>query len=378
MNDRRSNGHAARTRRISLIWGCPLLIILAGEFFGFPPIVAAATVGTESADDPGAKVAANQLAWDYESWKAVEISVRQRITNHEEGLAGKIAWNTIDEHYIELKSGERFSDIKYLLDSAYRRRESHYFRGSRSATVNYSDNDENKQKNIMLNMKDFRNEDRNGRVAQPLPLLYSHVGRVPLHGALANAKYLGKDRVDGRSCDVFLFPAVKWSMVQDQVFSLDAESHVPVRVSAYKDQAGREKGEPLWAWTADKFETIQGHIIPVNSTQIEYNQDGKIARSRAIEIQSIKFDGDYPGTMFWPEPQPGVPTTDFEVKKAIDKAPSKQQTDFQRDRPKVAPAGQAIVATRPVGWATVVSRVMLCVGLVIIVAGIFAWYRLRP
>ncbi len=137
---------------------------------------------------------------------------------------------------------------------------------------------------------------------------------MPLHEALAKAKYLGKDRVNGRECDAFLFPAVHFVSLQDQVFYLDATSHIPIRVSSYADQASREKDAPYWVWTADKLETIPGHVIAVKSTQNHYDRDRNQIFTRTFTVKSIRFDGEYPATMFLADPQPGVQVIDQEGK----------------------------------------------------------------
>lgn len=329
-----------------------------------------------TADSPGAS-AAGHLAWDYESWKAIDIRVRQDIIDHQGGREYKVEFNTVEEHYIELKSGERFCDVKYLMNSSYFRRETHYTNGQKSALVNYANNDENKQKSYQLNMTNFRNENKSDRVARPIPFLYNYVGKTPLQEALAKAKYLGKDRVNGRDCDVFLFPGVKWPSIQDQVFFIDTASHIPIRVAGYKDQKSRGEDDPYWVWTADQLETIQGHVIPVKSSQNEYTSPGKkMSFARNFTILSIRFDGDYPPAMFWPELQPGVPTMDREAKKVF-KTPSKQESSPPQSGPKAIIPRQEIVASPPIDGANMVSRAMLVIGAVIVVVVGFLLYRRR-
>lgn len=252
------------------------MVFYLAQVFGDLSIAATpARTIVRSADSP-AKAAADRLAWDFDSWKAVEIRVQEGFANHDKNPIQKQSFDRQEIHYVELKNVERFYDVRYFMGASLNQRLTHVCDGTRSAVVNYMDKDENRQKSAIPNKWAFWKEDKSDHVDRPIPILFNYVGRVPLHEALAKAKYLGEEREGGRECAMFLFSGVKWGAVQDRVFYLDAASHIPVRVSSYPDQASREKGEPDWVWTADKLETFQGHVIPVKSTQIKYNPDDRI------------------------------------------------------------------------------------------------------
>jgi len=319
-------------------------------------------------DTPAAS-AASQLAWDHGSWRTIEIRSRHDFTMHDQ--AKEAAFNGIEEHYIETRQGQRYHDQKYLKGDTFVRRMTNYCDGSKSAAVQFKDRDAEVQTALIIK-RDFGSEDKGGKVDRPVPLLFAFVGKVPLHEALPKSTHLGKDRVAGRDCDNFLFEKVKWFFPQDQVFSLDATSRAPLKVTAFSDQEHRASDTPVWIWTADKVETVQGHAVVTRSTEVAFKDAGKTPTStRTFTVQSIRFDEEFPASTFWPVVQPGVSVLDAIQKKRY------ETPGVRTPAATSVPAGEPLVATPPRDWTQVASWSTLGLGLAVLLAGVLIWRRRR-
>ena len=321
-------------------------------------------------DSPSEALAA-QVAWNFGSWRTIDIRVRTDLNNPNI----EVTWNRFDEHYVESRAGGRYSDRRSLKDDTFSKRIANYCDGSKSATVNFREKDADLQKSVIIK-RDFSDEDRVGKSAQPAPLQFFYVARTPLQEALPKSTYLGIDRVNGRECKTFLFAKVKHTVgTQELVYSLDAATGTPLKVVSYIDEPSRIKGTPIWTWTCDKLESTQGHEIPAVSTSTSsYVKDGKtVVVTHKFTVESIKFDQDYPASTFWPVIQPGVPVMDSLAKKVYETPGAKLPEKVSA----TTVATQPLVAAPPRDWSSTVSSITLGLGLAVLIAGGVLWWRRR-
>jgi len=315
------------------------------------------------------KHAASQLAHDMESRKSVEVQVRNEITPHGSMTTREPAFTTYTDHYIEKATGERFYDFRTMKSGEVVSRSTHYGNGVKFADVDYKPGDPESQNSISIS-KQFWMEGRGDRRQLPQPLLSLHVGREPLHKALSSAQPLGQQEVMGRTCNMVLFTKVPWAVPQDQVFSLDEATSIPLKVEAFRDAAAREAKTPMWSWTAESLEQVQGHFVPMKATHLTYGSDGALAQTTKQEVESIAFDKAYPASQFWMEIQPGTVVNDAFTKRFT-------QTPGASKEPTVEKtvAASPIEATPPRDWFSVASTTTLVLGAAILLAAGLLWWR---
>ncbi len=204
------------------------------------------------------------LARESRSWESLELHTQTEIIYLIPlDLPGGEPSNGKTSHYIETNHGER------LMVEQFNPKE-----GSVSRMEGYSDG--TKCCEILEGRKggrpevrigtSFMSEGMTGNTRRPNCLIYWYVGKVPIDEALANAKPLGTGKVIERDVDFFLFPRVRWGMMeQDLVYSLDRETSIPIKVESFKNEEARATNQPGWTWTARKLDFIQGHPIVVSS-----------------------------------------------------------------------------------------------------------------
>lgn len=319
--------------------------------------------------DSPAELAAKKLAWEVESRSSVDLHVTTTIRNHQTGEEKNSAFNTIHEHYIETAAGQRFCAFRGLLDGKVTTRFEHFGDGKKFADVNFNPKNPDEQQAVIIKRQYFM-EDRSDHKDVPQPLLYLYVGRTPLHEALPKAQYLGTEKVIGRDCDVFLFPKVRWAVVQDQVFSLDRETAIPLKVEAFRDLAARERHEPLSDWTAKSLDKIGGHNVPLKSATVTRAKDGTPSMSWDHAVDSITFGKDYPVSTFWPTIQPGVTVFDGLTAKTST-APGKKA------QPEDTASALSTQAVPPENWTANASKVSLGLGCAVLVVGLLLWWQRR-
>ena len=223
--------------------------------------------------DSIAERAARQLAEEMESRKSIEVRCELTINNHTARPSGTMAINIVADHYIETATGKRLLESENMKDGKVVSRSFHYGDGTKFADVNFNSKNPDEQAVVYIK-REFWLEEKNDRRQLPQPLLYLYVGREPLYEALTKAEYLGKSEVMGRECHAFLFPQVRWSVPQDQIFHLDNATSIPLKVETFRDKAARDKKETLGAWTAQSLDKVEGHYVPLKSTTVAYNKDG--------------------------------------------------------------------------------------------------------
>ena len=201
--------------------------------------------------------------------------------------------------------------------------------------------------------------------------LYLYVGKTPIYEALPSAVNLRGGRVLGCDVDRFLFKRVLWGKVeQDLVYSLDRETAIPLKVESFVPEADRQADRPDWAWSVTRLETVQGHPVAMESEHQTWSA-AKVGSSRQLyriskeTVESIGFDR----STFWPKTTGEAPVIDSIAGKV--KEPSK---------PALAPevkAGTAIRVAPETSWVPAISAGGLVLGVAVLIAGAFVWWRRR-
>jgi hypothetical protein len=322
------------------------------------------------ADSPADR-AAKKLAWDIESRRSIEIRVRTDISPPTNRNVGRpMDFNAYVDHYIDTASGQRFNERTNLKGETAVDRAEDYGDGSRFAHVQFVRTKLDVQQTVAINRQYFQEESID-RKNLPIPLLYEFVGRQPLHKALAKAEQLGETKVLGRTCDAFLFRNVRWIITHDQVFYLDRESAIPLKVVAYRDEATRLRDEPMWSWTAESLDEKGGHRFVGNSTQVGFGPEKKPTNMWKYHVEEIAFDKTYPASMFWPTIQPEATVLD-----SFTKTIKSSSTKTSAPAPST-PITKSAPALPPSNWLSYLPAVMLSGGLVILLVAIIVWRRSR-
>ena len=318
---------------------------------------------------------ARQLAQEMASWKSIEVRVRTGISDHRVGSGVSKAFDVDSEHYIETSAGRRFSEHLGLKNEKTVTRYMYFCDGSKCADVSFSREDASVQQSVVIK-RQYGMEGKSDRKQLPAPLLYFYVGREPLYEALTKGRPAGQSEVMGRACDEFLFEGVRWDVTQDQVFYLDRQTSVPLKVDSFRDAAARQKGQVFGTWTARSFDRVQGLPMVLKSTQTAYAPDGNLQFTWDFDVQSIEFGKDYPASTFWPVLRPGVTVLDSIANKAY-QTPGGQKSP-QETRIETAVAVQPIRAEVPRAWSSLAPGVTLGVGCAALLAAGVMWWRRAP
>ncbi len=318
--------------------------------------------------DPRAERAVNQLAWELESRRSIELKVRTTIISRDPEFPTR-HFSLVDEHYIESALGQRTCDTTHLQGDEVVRRFTLFSDGSRCAEVQFEARPPYSQESVFIK-RTYSQEDRGDWMNRPGPIQLLYVCREPLHKALPTAESLGTGKVLGRDCDIFLFRQLRWQVPQDHVYYLDRATSIPLKVESFKNQAARDAEEPLWAWTAESLDKVQGHFIPVDSQMV----NSKPNVTWKYHVESVVFDKEFPTSTFWPVLQPGVFVHDFISLKSY-KVPGAERTMLgASERSSNARPTQAVP---PQDYLSALSTVSFGVGLAIFFVGIVIWMRCR-
>ena len=318
-----------------------------------------------------AERAAKRLAWEMESWKAIELETRSRLEAVGAGPGMPVTFDENRERYVETSEGQRFGEEESYAKGKLMARASHYGDSKRFAEVLYDAKDLQRQLAVTIN-RHYAMEDRGDFAKRPTPLAYFYVGREPLHKALARAENLGTSKVLGRDCDVFLFRGIRWpGGPQDQVFHLDVETAIPLKVEGFANETARRDGKPYWTWTAESLDREGPHPLPRKSTNVSYI-DGRPVLTSKFTVESVAFDKAYPASTFWPAVQPGVRIFDtIERKSSV--APGERAPRPVEGR-TTSQSPVPIEAEPPTDHT---GAIVFGVGLVLLIAGLVAWRRMR-
>ena len=207
---------------------------------------------------------------------------------------------------------------------------------------------------------------------RPIPILYLHVGRLPLHKALPRSTHLGSDTILKRECGIFLFKAVRWNVPQDHVYYLDRETAIPLKVESFADEQTRSAGHPLWTWTADSLDKVQDHYITLNSTLVDYDKAHQPSSRWINRVVSASFNKEYPSSTFWPKLKPGLFVYD-EIKAKSYTVPG----EVEKPMPPAATTSPPLEAVPPTDWTSSLSMISIALGCIVLVVGGTLWRRNR-
>lgn len=244
---------------------------------------------------------------------SVEMTTRQlihleRAPSPSGGPSNSRAVDAVAEHFVESASGLRRSEHRDFNGGRLVLSLDYYQGAERCADVSYSDKRPDQPVTIFYKSH-YAYEDRSDYMVRPVPLLWMYVGREPLHVALEHATSLGEGEAMKRPCDVFLFPSVRWNIIQQHVYYLDRETSVPLRIEAYPQDAVRSPETLRWEWNAEELRTVQRRPVVFKSIQQSVAK-GKIEGTWTTTVESIEFDKTYPDTFFQPKELPGMTVYD--------------------------------------------------------------------
>jgi len=317
--------------------------------------------------------AAKKLTWEIETRKSVELVGRIELVPLTDKLPGPLPFRIVEEHFIEA-AGKRYCDIHHLNVDQIVGHETHYGDGSRCADVSYQENELDRQHHVIIK-REYYKEPMGDRMERPVPLLFLHVGREPLHKALPKSKYLGTDKILGHQCEVFLFAGVRWSYPQDHVYYLDSATSIPLKVESFKNQAALDKKRPLWTWTAESLDRVQNHVLPLTSKMVSYGEDGQPDFQWNYRVLSAVFDKNHPDSTFWPAMEPGVFVVDSIRSKSYEVPGAEKMASIAKK--EVESTAQPIQALPPSNWLTTASWMSLLLGGLIMIVGGTLWWRRR-
>ena len=316
---------------------------------------------------------AAKLAWFLESWRSIELRIRNESTNHDAGRHGSSF-----EWYIETALRQRLYETRWQgVEPGQTDRKGAYSDGKRFAESSWADG----QQEILIYTKSFANEDASAHSWRPTPLTFFYLQHEPLTKALPKAEYLGRDKRLGRDCEVLILKNVRWSYSPvDIVYHLDRETALPLEVRCFDAGADRATANPQWYWVAKSFDRVQdGRYFPLRSADAVYGpaEGGgeRIIQSREIQVESIQFNKEYAESIFRPVEEPGTPVLDNVTNKEYVVPGTKKPAEAPAKT--AAPAAEPIRAERPAEWTSTLSTVGLVVGAALIASGVLAWWRRR-
>ena len=319
-----------------------------------------------------AEEAARKFAWEFESRRSVELTVQTelRLGRCVPSTIADTAFDTWVEHFIE-DAGRRYTETRYSRGAKVVQHDAHYSDGSRCAHVAYAKDDPDEQLSMVIK-REYVKEPAGDRMERPDPVFFLHVGRLPLHKALPTATHLGTDTVLKRVCDVFLFKGVRWHSPQDHVYYLDHETAIPLKVESFVSDEERAAAHPLWTWAADSLDKVQGHLITLNSTFLDYDEFHEPCSRWVKRTISASFNKEYPVSTFWPKLKPGLFVYD-EIKAKSYTVPG----EVEKPMPPAATTSPPLEAVPPTDWTSSLSMISIALGCIVLVVGGILWRRNR-
>jgi hypothetical protein len=317
--------------------------------------------------------AIKQMAWELETRKSVELTVRHRLVYHDTE-SGHPEYDVLEDHYIEVSTGQRACENLFLKLQNVEKRYSHFSDGFRCADVMSEEGNPDRQQSVFIK-RQYWGEDRSDRMERPEPIQLLYVCREPLHKALPRAAFVGTETVLDRECDVFLFRRLRWEVPQDHLYYLDKRTSIPLKVESFRDEAARKGKQPMWVWTAESLDNVQGHFVPLKSLMVRYSNTFEPKITWKSEVLSIEFDKDFTSSTFWPTIQPGVSVHDYISGKHY-RVPGREGTVSVNEK-KAATIGQPIVAIQPTSWVRIIPSISLGLGLSVLLTAAFLWLRRR-
>ncbi len=145
----------------------------------------------------------------------------------------------------------------------------------------------------------------NGLNHRPEPLKFFYVGLDPLSKSILNAEPVGDGIVMGRNCNRFLFTKIRTSgEFLDFEYWLDEKSSIPLRVDYFRNPRFKIQSSPIASWRAIKVETYdKRNLVTESEFSQKTNLNSNITNTQRykISVDSVKYDVDYPESIFRPE-----------------------------------------------------------------------------
>lgn len=329
--------------------------------------------GMEPYMDSSIEIAVKQLAREMDSWRSIELGFRVKFMNHGGDADPRLfAAADFEGHYIETSVGKRVYEQRVVPADGEPSLVVYYTDGRRGADLLRRATSGREGTQVTIKPS-FANEANSGWTYRPEPLKYFFVGKVPLPRALREAVPLGESRRLGRACDVYLVSSVKGSPTPVVVYHLDRVTSIPLEVLAFADERGRSEDRPLFVWSAESLDDVEGHHLSLNSvlTRSTATTPPKVLYQWKIVVDSVRFDRDYQESLFWPKIGPETKVIDTISKKVVF-TPTKEATRHSEDQSSsVAP----IQAISPGDWTGALSWVSLGLGISVLFTGFLLWLR---
>ncbi len=306
---------------------------------------------------------AGRLAAELASWHAIELRTHDEVKNYQAAIGPPEA--RIDYHYVEVAGGRRLYEFRLRPSEGAGGSHGYYADGSRFADASYPDGLDSPATQVTIK-RAFSIEGEAESVYGPVPYPLFFIGRAPLHSAIGSAKRLDPARHLDRDCDRFLFAGVKQGYsISDSVYWLDPETSFPIKVENYQDASQRAAGRPRTVWSAESLDEVGGRHFPLRSSLAMYGAGGELQSERTIVVDEIRFDGEYPASIFWPVLGPGTRVIDLTTKQTM-----------VVPKAEVA-AGDALTAEPRGGWQGPATTSALVLGAALLIAAVVVWWRRR-
>ncbi len=313
-----------------------------------------------------------KLVQETMGWKSYDVTTLAHTRNFKNGAE-------FDEtcRYTETDDGRRAQEHVQVQGNGPSIRLDDFCDGKRSARVRFHEVNGASHQELVTIKRTFATEADVGIVERPVPFFYNDFGLVPLAEALPKATSFGTRHVLDRPCLGLLFPEGKSYKGQQQIYFLDEEFGVVLRVESH--WVGHvEKGRPVWVWEAKTLDEVQGRHLPLQSTFTHFQgKRGEPATTNvemtiAYTAKDVSFDRNHFASDFWFKMDPGVPVNDLVAKKSYDAPGVRREVEVKAD---TATPIQVPTAPPASDWSA--SMIALGLGAALLVTGLIVWMRQR-
>lgn len=244
--------------------------------------------------------------------------------------------------------------------------------GHRYAAVSFRARD-GKQRQITISKTSVA-ERMIGYVRQPEPFIYNYVGLIPLREAILKAEKVGEGEVIHRRCLKYYFREVPGRRSSDILYSLDAETSIPLKVEHFDNMERFHANSPVSTWEALTFDEVQGYHLVLNSLYKSFRDSEKsepaLQLTNDYHVESIKFDEAIPTSTFWPDFEPGVFVNDLIASTSYFNTPDRKAPPRGQDK-AIVRSGETPIAVVPTSdWTPWLSVGGVGLGLILLIVGI--------
>ena len=276
-------------------------------------LLASLSASAQEAQESPAERLAKIIKRDAESIKSVEVVERLDSPVPKPDPDDGTRFNYMVDHYIETADGSRYFERRGIRQEATAYREIYWGFQDLFAQAIYDHTNPERQQMVRLQKK-FAGKIgvTEGICPRPYFIAMSHSPRCTKCSQTPPTS--GAARFWGRACERFLFLQVTWGphRKHDQIFHIDSETGLVLKVEYFKTAEDRAAGKHLWFWTAEAVDTVQGHPVVIQSTTIMPATDQYEERHTKFHTESIEFNKAYPEDQFTYKILPGANVLDFE------------------------------------------------------------------